>query len=104
MLEYLETYVRLTGRILGISYWTVHMTCFMCKCVIVVDYYVKYLLDQDINETEQVQVTKTIFFCLLSTTAVSLASERIELMYSIFLAEKNLLKQPVCPICHKMKC
>ena len=92
MLEYLEIYARLTGRILGISYWTVYVTYFMWECVVVVDYYVRYLLGQDIRVIKQVQVIKTILCCLLSTAvAVPLASERIVPMCGIFLAEKNLL-------------
>ena len=105
MLEYLKIYARLTGRILGISYWTVYMTYFTWECVVAVDYYVRYLLGQDISVIEQVQVIKTILCCLLSTAvATPLASEKIMLMYGIFLAEKNLLKQPTCPSCQRMKC
>ena len=66
MLEYLEIYARLTGRILGITYWTVYLTYFIWECVVEVDYYVKYLLDQDISITEQVQVIKTVLCYLLS--------------------------------------
>ena len=84
MLEYLEIYARLTGRILGISYWTVLMTYFISECVITVDYYVRYLLGQDISVIEQVHVIKTIFCCLLSMAeATPLASEKIALMYGI---------------------
>ena len=105
MLEYLEAYARLTGRILGISYWTVYVTYFMWECVVAVDYYVRYLLDQDISITEQVQVIKTIFCCLLSTAvAIPLASEKIVLMCGIFLAKKNLLKQLTCSTCQRIKC
>ena len=75
------------------------------ECVVTVDYYVRYLLGQDISVIEQVQVIKTILCCLLSTAVVTpLASEKIVLMYGIFLAEKNLLKQPTCPSCQRMKC
>ena len=105
MLEYLKIYTRLTGRILGISYWTAHVTYFMWECVVIADYYVRYLLDQDISTTEQVQTIKTILCCLLSiAVAVPLASEKIVLMCGIFLAEKNLLKQPTCPSCQRIKC
>ena len=86
MLEYLRIYAMLTDRILGISYWTVHMTYFICECVVITDYYVRYLLDRDISTTEQVQVIKTILCCLLSiAVAISLASEKIVLMCGIFL-------------------
>ena len=105
MLEYLRIYARLTGRILRISYWTAYMTYFMWECVVIVDYYVRYLLDQDISTVEQEQAIKIILCCLLSTSvAVPLASENIVLMCDIFLAEKNLLKQPICPSCQRMKC
>ena len=105
MLEYLKVYARLTGRILGISYWTVYVTYFIWECVVAVDYYVRYLLDWDIIITEQVQVIKTILCCLLSTAvAVPFISEKIVLMCSIFLTEKNLLKQPTCPSCQRIKC
>ena len=65
----------------------------------------RYLLDQDISVIEQMQVIKTILCCLLSTAVVvPLASEWIVLMCGIFLAEKNLLKQPTCPSCQRIKC
>ena len=105
MLEYLEIYARLTGRILGILYWTVYVTYFIWECVVAVDYYVRYLLGQDISTTEQMQVIKTILCCLLSiAVAIPLASEKIVLMCSVFLTEKNLLEQPACPSCQEMKC
>ena len=105
MLEYFKIYTRLTGRILGISYWTVYVTYFVWECVAAVDYYVRYLLDQDISVIEQVQVIKTILCCLLTiAVAISLASEKIVLMCSIFLDEKNLPKQPTCPSCQRIKC
>ena len=93
MLGYLKIYARLTGRILGIFYWTAFVTYFMWECVVIADYYVRYLLDQDISTTEQVQVIKTNLCCLLSiTVSILLASEKIVLMCGIFLTEKNLLK------------
>ena len=105
MLEYLKIYARLTGRILGISYWTAHVTYCIWEYVVIADYYVRYLLDQDISTTEQVQAIKTILCCLLSiAVAIPLATEKIVLMCGIFLTEKNLLKQPACPSCQKMKC
>ena len=105
MLEYLRIYTRLTGRILGILYWTVYVTYSTSECVVITDYYVKYLLDQGISITEQEQAIKIILCCLLSiAVAIPLPSEKIVLMYSIFLTEKNLLKQPTCPSCQRMKC
>ena len=105
MLEYLEVYARLTGRILGVSYWTAYVTYFIWECVVAVDYYVRYLFDQDISKIEQVQVIKTIFCCLLSTeVAIPLVSEKNVLMCGIFFDEKNLLKQPTCRICQRIKC
>ena len=105
MLKYLRIYARLTGRILGISYWTTYMTYFTWECVVIVDYYVRYLLNQDISTVEQEQAIKIILCCLSSTAvAISLASEKIVLMCGIFLAEKNLLKQPTCPSCQRMEC
>ena len=81
MLKYLRVYARLTGRILGISYWTAYVTHFIWECVVIVDYYVKYLLDQDISVTEQEQAIKTILCCLSSTAVtIPLASEKIVLM------------------------
>ena len=58
MLEYLGMYARLTSRILGISYWTAYVPHFMWECVIIVDYYVRYLLDQNISTMEQEQTIK----------------------------------------------
>ena len=104
MLEYLRICARLTGRILGISYWTTYMTHFIWECVVIVDYYVRYLLNQDISTVEQEQAIKIILCCLSSTAvAIPIASEKIVLMSSIFLTEKNLLKQPTCPSCQSLK-
>ena len=61
MLEYLRIYARLTGRILSISYWTACVTHFMWECVVIVDYYVRYLSDQNISTMEQEQAIKIIF-------------------------------------------
>ena len=105
MLGYLKIYARLIGRILGISYWAAYVTYFIWECIVITDHCVRYLLDQDISTTEQVQATKAILCCLLSiAVAITLASEKIVLMCSIFLTEKNLLRQPICPSCQEMKC
>ena len=77
----------------------------MWECVVIVDYYVRYFLDQNINVGEQAQVVKTILCCLLSiTVAIPLASEKIVILCGILLDEKNFLKQPICPSCQRMRC
>ena len=105
MLENLRIYARLTGRILSILYWTTYMTYFIWECVVIVDYYARYLFNQDISTVEQEQAIKIILCCLSSTAVANpFASEKIVLMCGIFLAEKNLLKQPTCPSCQRMRC
>ena len=105
MLKYLQVYARLTGRILSISYCTAYVTHFIWECVVIVDYYARYLLDQNIRAMKQEKAIKTILCCLLSiTVAIPLASEKIVLMCAIFLTEKNLLKQPIYPSCKGMRC
>ena len=105
MVGYLEIYARLTGRTLGIFYWTAYMAYYIWECVVLEDFYVRCLLDQDVNVIEQVQVVQTIHCCLLSiTVAVALTSEKIVILCGILLDEKNFLKQPICPSCQKMTC
>ena len=102
MEEYLEIYARLNGRILGISYWIAYVTYFTWGCLVITDFYVRYLLDQDINVIEQVQVVKTILCCLLSiTVAIPLASKKILILCGIFLVKNNLPKQPICSSCQR---
>ena len=93
MVGYLEINARLTGRTLGIFYWTAYVTYYMWECVVIADYNIRYLLDKDIGTTEQMQVIRMILCCLLSiVVAIPLASEKIILMCGIFLVEKNFLK------------
>ena len=93
MVEYFEVYARLTGRTLGIFYWMAFMTVYIRKGVDIIVFHARYLLDQGINTTEQVQVIKTILCCLLSMViAVPLVSDKIISLYHILLAEKDFLK------------
>ena len=102
MLEYLEIYARLTGRILGISYWTACVTYFTWECVVMADYYVRYFLDQ-VHRTGASNQDNSLLFAVHSSSQ-PLASEKIVLMCGIFLTEKNLLKQPTYPSCQKIIC
>ena len=105
MVEYFGVYTRLTGRTLGIFYWTAFVILYIRECAYIIAFHARYLLDQGINTTEQVQVVKTILCCLLSMLeAVSLASEKIISLYHILLVEKDFLKQPICPFCQRMRC
>ena len=93
MVEYFDIYARLTGRTLGIFYWTAFVILYIRECENIIVFHVKYLLDQDINTTEQMQVVKTILCCLLSmVVAVPLASEKIISLCHILLVEKDFLK------------
>ena len=92
MVEYLEVYVRLIGRTLGIFYWIVFVILYIRECEIIIVFHARYLLDQGINTAEQVQVVKTILCCLLSMVVViPLASEKIISLYHILLVEKDFL-------------
>ena len=93
MVEYFEVYARLTGRTFGIFYWTAFVTLYIREGVDIIVFHARYLLDQGINTTEQVQVIKTILCCLLSMViAVPLVSEKIISLYHILLVEKDFLK------------
>ena len=82
MVEYFEVYARLTGRTLGIFYWTAFVTLYIREGVDIIVFHAGYLLDQGINTTEQVQVIKTILCCLLSMViAIPLVSEKIISLY-----------------------
>ena len=93
MVTYFEVYARLTGRTLGIFYWMAIVTLYIREGVDIIIFHVRYLLDQDINITEQVQVIKTILCCLLSMViAIPLVSEKIISLYCILLVEKDFLE------------
>ena len=93
MVKYFEIYARLPGRTLGIFYWTAFVILYIRKGVDIIVFHVRYFLDQGINTTEQVQVVKTICFCLLSMAVViPLASEKIISLYHILLVKKDFLK------------
>ena len=105
MVKYFDIYARLTGRTLGIFYWTAFVILYIRECVDIIAFHASYLLDQGINRMKQVQVVKTILCCLLSmVVAVPLASEKIMSLYHILLVEKDFLKQPICPFCIRMRC
>ena len=87
MVKYFEVYARLTGRTLGIFYWTAFVTLYIREGVDIIVFHVRYLT------TEQVQVIKTILCCLLSMViAIPLVSEKIISLYHILLVEKDFLK------------
>ena len=93
MVEYFEIYVRPTGRTLGIFYTTAFVILYIRECEDIIVFHARYLLDQGINTTEQVQVVKTILCCFLSmVVAIPLASEKIISLYHILLVEKDFLK------------
>ena len=93
MVKYFEVYARLTGRMLDIFYWTAFMTLYIREGVDIIVFPARYLLDQGINTTEQVQVIKTILCCLLSVViAIPLVSEKIISLCRILLVEKDFLK------------
>ena len=93
MVEYFEIYARLTGRTLGIFYWTAFVILHITECEDIIVFHAKYLLDQSINTTEQAQVVKTILCCLLSmVVAIPLATEKIILLNRILLVERDFLK------------
>ena len=105
MVGYLEIYARLTGRTLGIFYWTAYVAYYTWEYVVIADFSVRYLLDQDVNAIEQAQVVKTILCCLLSIkVAIPLASKKIVILCGILLDEKNFLKQLIFPSCQRMRC
>ena len=90
MVKYFEVYARLTGRTLGIFYWTAFVILYIREGVDIIVFLVRYLLDQGINMTEWVQVVKTILCCLLSmAVVVPLASEKIISLYHILFVEKD---------------
>ena len=93
MVKYFEVYARLTGRTLGIFYWMAFVILYIREGVDIKVFHARYLLDQDINTTEQVQVVKTILYCLLSMVlVVPLATEKLISLYHILLVEKDFLK------------
>ena len=93
MVKYFEVYARLTERTLGIFYWTAFVTLYIREGVDIIVFHARYLLDQGINTTEQVQVIKTILCCLLSMViAIPLVFEKIISLYRILLVEKDFLR------------
>ena len=99
-----EIYAQLVGRALGILYWVICTTYLVKESVAVTDYYLGYLLSQDVDTAEKTQVVETVFSCLLVIViAIFLALERIVLMCKVFEEERSFLKPYVCINCQRMK-
>ena len=88
-----EIPARLIGRMLGIVYWIINITYLIKESLIVVEYYFRYLLSQDINTTEQIQVVETVLRCLVVVViTIFFALDTIVLMCITFHQEKKLVE------------
>ena len=76
----------------------------LLESLVVIEYYCRYLLSQDANSAEQVQVVETILSCFVTIViAIFLALERIALMCKAFAQEKSSLTPHVCTNCQHKK-
>ena len=99
-----EIHARLVGRMLGIVYWMVNIAYLIKESQIVVEYYFKYLLSQDIGHTTQIQVVETILSCLVIVLiTIFFALDAIVLLCITFRQEKNFLKPYTCANCQNKK-
>ena len=99
-----EICARLVGRVLGIVYWIINIVYLIKESQIVIEYYFKYLLSQDIGCTTQTQVVETIFSCLVIVViTIFLVLDAIVSLCITFRQEKNFLKPHICANCQNKK-
>ena len=99
-----EIHARLVGRMLGIVYWIINVVYLIKESQIVVEYYFKYFLSQDIGHTTQMQVVETIFSCLVIVViTIFFMLGAIVSLCITFRQEKNFLKPHVCANCQNKK-
>ena len=99
-----EIHARLVGRMLGIVYWIINVTCLIKESLVVAEYYFRYLLSQNASAAEQIQVVETVLSCLVVIViTIFFALERIVLMCMTFGQEKSLFTPHVCANCQNKK-
>ena len=96
-----EIRARLVGRMLGIAYWIINVAYLIKESLIVVEYYLRYLLSQDINTATQIQVMETVLSCLV--VIIITIFFVLVLMCITFRQEKSLLKPYICANCQNKK-
>ena len=99
-----KIHTRLVGRMLGIVYWIINVTYLIKESLVVAEYYFTYLLSQNANAAEQIQVVETVLSCLVVVViTIFFALERIVLMCITSGQEKSLLTPHVCANCQNKK-
>ena len=99
-----KIHARLVGRMLGIIYWIINVTYLMKESLVVAEYYFRYLLSQNTNAAEQIQVVETVLSCLVVIVITTFfALKRIVLTCITFGQEKSLLTPHVCMNCQNKK-
>ena len=99
-----EICARLVGRTLGIVYWIINVACLIKESQIVVEFYFKYLLSQDIGHTIQVQVVEIILsYLAVLVITIFFVLDAIVSLCITFGQEKKFLKPHICVNCQNKK-
>ena len=99
-----EIHAKFVRRTLGIVYSIINAVYLTKESLIVVEYYFKYLLSQDIGYTTQTQVMETIFSCLVIVViTIFFVLDAIVSLCITFRQEKNFLKPHICVNCQNKK-
>ena len=97
-----EICARLFGRILGIVYWTINVVYLIKESQIVVKYYFKYLLSQDVSCTAQIQVVEIILsYLAVVLITIFFVRDAVVSLCIAFRQEKKFLKPQICANCKK---
>ena len=99
-----EIHARLVGRMLGIVYWIINIAYLIKESQIVVEYYFKYLLSQDVGHTTQTQVVETILsYLIIVVVTIFFVLDAIVSLCVTLRWEKNFLKPHICANCQNKK-
>ena len=99
-----EICAKLVRRTLGIVYWIINVAYLIKESQIVVEYYFKYLLSQDVGHTTQIQVVEIILsYLVLVVITIFFALDAIVSLCITFRQEKNFLKPHICANCQNKK-
>ena len=99
-----EIHAKLVGRTLGIVYWIINVAYLKKESLIVVEYYFRYLLSQDVGDTTQIQVVETtLSYLVVIVITVSFVLDGTVVMCITFRQEISLLKPHICANCQNKK-
>ena len=99
-----EIHARLVGRTLGIVYWIIDIVYLTRESQIIVEYYLKYFLSQDVSHIIQIQVVEIILsYLAVVVITIFFVLDAIVSLCITFRQEKKFLKPRICANCQNKK-